>query len=86
MVGRKGGGIRRRIKDELGRLGLQAKAREVVAALARCGVVASEGLVNRVRFDLLKGTGAARGTSTRSGRPQTRRSPPKIPEKRPRRK
>ena len=44
---------RRAVRDALDRLGLQAGAREVVAALAAEGVYVGEDLVQRVRREVL---------------------------------
>jgi len=74
-------GLRRRIETELFRLGLQAKAAEVVAALARQGLEVSSSLVNRVRFGLLAG----RPPTPRAPavhRPPVFRPPPKRPPRR----
>jgi hypothetical protein len=56
---------KRSVENALLRLGLQAKAEEVVAELARHGVVVGAGLVRHVRFELLKATGRAQ-----QGRPR----------------
>jgi hypothetical protein len=47
---------RRAIQKTLGRLGMQAGNREVVAALAECGIGVTEGLVRQVRIEMLKET------------------------------
>ena len=44
---------RRAVRNALARLGLQAGAREVVAALAEAGIHVSEELVQRVRREVL---------------------------------
>ena len=47
-------GRRRAIQKTLGRLGMQASNREVVAALAECGMSVTEELVRQVRVEMLK--------------------------------
>lgn len=78
---------KRAIRDTLGRLGMQASNREVVAALAEVGIGVTEGLVRQVKVELLKG--AARGDRQRAGLPRVSsaqlRRPPKIPPRRGRR-
>lgn len=74
---------KRAIRDTLGRLGMQASNREVVAALAEVGIGVTEGLVRQVKVELLKG--AARGERQRAGLPRVSaqlRRPPKIPPRR----
>ena len=47
-------GRRRAIQNTLGRLGMQASNREVVAALAECGMSVTEELVRQVKVEMLK--------------------------------
>ncbi len=47
-------GRRRAIQKTLGRLGMQASNREVVAALAGCEMSVTEELVRQVRVEMLK--------------------------------
>ena len=47
-------GRRRAIQKTLGRLGMQASNREVVAALAECGMSVTEELVRQVKVEMLK--------------------------------
>jgi hypothetical protein len=47
-------GRKRAIQKTLGRLGMQASNREVVAALAECGMSVTEALVRQVRVEMLK--------------------------------
>ncbi len=78
--------IRQKVRNTLHRIGMQAQAREVVDALAKCGVSVSEGLVERVRINELKSrerVGLAGHTSNRVGK---RHRMQKIPQKRPWRK
>ncbi len=78
--------IRQKVRNTLHRIGMQAQAREVVDALARCGVSVSEGFVERVRIDELKSrerVGLAGQTSNRVGKLHRMQ---KIPQKRPWRK
>lgn len=53
------------IHNMLGRLGFHAKPGEVVAALAEYGVEVSEGLVQKVKIDILKDTSEVRRQQTR---------------------
>ena len=47
-------GRRRAIQKTLGRLGMQASNREVVAALAECGMGVTEEFVRQVKVEMLK--------------------------------
>ena len=47
-------GRRRAIQRTLGRLGMQASNREVVAALAECGMGVTEEFVRQVKVEMLK--------------------------------
>jgi hypothetical protein len=67
-----GPGKRRAVENALHRLGLQAKAGEVVAALARLGIAVGEGLVRLVRFEMLKAAGGLRAQPGRPHRPPVR--------------
>jgi hypothetical protein len=61
---------------------MQASNREVVAALAECGMSVTEELVRQVKVEMLKGAAKAeRQKVTVPGRFQRRqmRLPPKIP-------
>jgi hypothetical protein len=51
---------RKAIQNALGRLGWQARRRDVVALLASYGIRVSEGLVSRVRVDRLKKSDASK--------------------------
>jgi len=64
------GGRRRAVEGALHRLGLQACAREVVAALAQRRITVSEGFVRLVHFGLLK---AAARPRVKPGRPRDAR-------------
>jgi hypothetical protein len=78
-------GRRRAIQKALGRLGMQASNKEVVAALAECGIGVTEGLVRQVKIEMLKETAKVEWQRvTISGRFQRRqvRLPPKIPPSR----
>ena len=74
---------KRAIQYTLGRLGMQASNREVVAALADVGVGVTEGLIRQVRVELLKE--AARAERQRARLPATQhrlQRPPKMPPRR----
>jgi hypothetical protein len=60
---------RRAVRTVLYRLGLQARADEVVAALAELGVVVGAGLVRGVRLEILQ-------DQYRTARQRTRATPP----------
>ena len=70
------------IKNTLDRLGMQASNKEVAASLASYGIDVSEGLVQRVRVELLKQPDEFRRqramVPTGGERPRVRR-PPKMP-------
>ena len=70
--GRAGSGAskRRAVEGAFHRLGMQARASEVVAALAQRGLVVSEEFVRLVRFGLLKAATKAR---VQPGRPRDTR-------------
>ena len=76
-------GKKRAVQNTLGRLGMQASNREVVAALAEVGVGVTEGLVRQVRVELLKE--AARVERRRARLPATPhrlQRPQKVPPRR----
>ncbi len=78
-------GRRRAIQKALGRLGMQASNREVVAALAGCGMSVTEELVRQVKVEMLKE--ASKGERQRVTVParllrRQMRLPPKIPASR----
>ena len=78
-------GRRRAIQKTLGRLGMQASNREVVAALAECGMSVAEELVRQVKVEMLKEAAKVeRQKVTVPDRFQRRqmRLPPKIPPSR----
>ena len=78
-------GRRRAIQRTLGRLGMQASNREVVAALAECGMGVTEEFVRQVKVEMLKeASKVERQRVTVPGRFQRRqmRLPPKIPPSR----
>ena len=74
---------KRAIQNTLGRFGMQASNQEVVAALAEVGIGVSEGLVRRIKVELLKEADRVERQQVRlpatSGRLQR---PPKIPPRR----
>ena len=75
-------GRRRAIQKTLGRLGMQASNREVVAALADCGMGVTEELVRQVKVEMLKEASKVERQKVRvPDRFQRRqmRLPPKIP-------
>jgi hypothetical protein len=89
MRGGKGGdpvSRKRAIQNTLGRLGMQASNKEVVAALAEIGIGVTEGLVHQVKVEMLKqaaGVERQRFTgSVRMNRQQQVRLPPKLPPSR----
>jgi hypothetical protein len=76
MKSRSGHGSRKRaVENALGRLGMQAKPEEVIAALAQQGIEVSEEFVRLVRIGLLKATARMRGqpSSPHAPRSQVRR-------------
>lgn len=76
--------IRRSIKNELLRQGLQATPREIVSALTSYGIQVDEDAVQRVKVELLKdrsGIQQAKGLRKKPSSQQKR--PQKIPERRP---
>ena len=78
-------GRRRAIQKTLGRLGMQASNREVVAALAECGMGVTEELVRQVKVEMLKeASKVERQRVTVPGRCKRRqmRLPPKKPPSR----
>ncbi len=86
MVKRRGQGTSktRAIQNVLARLGMQASAALVVAALAEFGIDVDEGLVRRVKVEMLKQaakTERQRVKSPTIERPQVR-CPPKVPPRR----
>ncbi len=76
---------KRAIQEALGRLGMQAGNREVVALLAEWGIGVTEGLVRQVKVEILKGMARAERQKApapdRCRRPPVR-LPPKIPPSR----
>jgi hypothetical protein len=79
--------IRQKVCNTLRRLGMQAQAGEVVVALAKYGVSVSEGFVERVRIEELKGRERVGKVSAQtSNRVRKRQRMQKIPQKRPWRK
>jgi hypothetical protein len=78
-------GRRQAIPKTLGRLGMQASNREVVAALAEFGIGVTEELVRQVKVEMLKEAAKCeRQKVTVPGRFQRRqiRLPPKTPPSR----
>lgn len=75
--------IRQKVRHTLHRLGMQAKAQEVVDALAQFGLTVSEGFVERVRLEELKGRDRGQTVARRSNRIGKRHQAKKIPQKRP---
>jgi hypothetical protein len=78
-------GRRRAIQQTLGRLGMQASNRDVVAALAVFGMSVTEGLVRQVRIEMLKEVTTMRRQKTTVSDHLKRRQvrlPPKIPPSR----
>jgi len=76
---------RRTIQKTLGRLGMQASNKEVVAALAEYGIGVTEALVRQVKVEMLKEAAKVeRQKVTVTDRLQRRqiRLPPKIPPSR----
>ena len=78
--------LRQKVRNALQRLGMQAKAKEVVDALANYGLSVSAGFVERVRMEELKGRERVGLADQASNRVRRRHRMQKIPQKRPRRK
>ena len=72
------------IQNTLARLGMQARTKEVVAALANFGIDVSEALVQRVKLEMLKETAKAERQRVKvpSAARRTVRRPPKVPPRR----
>jgi hypothetical protein len=75
---------RRAIQNALDRLGMQASPKQVVAALAECGIDVNEGLVRQVKVEKLNRVAQVKRQQMqipRAGRPQVWH-PPKVPPRR----
>ncbi len=73
---------KRAIQNMLGRLGMQASTKEVVAALAAVGISVTEGLVRQVKVEMLKEVVRVerqRVTASVQLNRKQARLPPKIP-------
>ena len=77
--------IRQKVRNALVRLGMQAKAKEVVDALATYGLSVSKGFVERVRMEELQSHERVGFADQASNRVHRRHRMQKIPQKRPRR-
>lgn len=83
MRRRRGVSKTRAIQNTLARLGMQASPTQVVAALAGCGIVVTEGLVRQVKVEMLKEAAKAERQRVKvSDRLEQRRRPPKVPPRR----
>ena len=74
----------RAIQNAVARLGMQASPKQVVAALAEFGIDVSEGLVRRVKVEMLKQAAKVERQQVqipKTQRPQVR-NPPKVPPRR----
>ena len=72
------------VQNTLTRLGMQASPTQVVAALADFGIIVSEGLVRRVKVEMLKEAAYVerlRVKVPKAERPKVRH-PPKVPPRR----
>ncbi len=83
---RRGQGVSktRAIQNTLARLGMQASPTQVVAALARFGIGVTEGMVRRVKVEMLKEAAQVERQQVRVlnvERTKVRR-PPKVPPRR----
>jgi hypothetical protein len=83
-MAKKGISRTRAIQNALGRLGMQASPKQVVATLEEFGIDVNEGLVRQVKVEMLKQ--AAKVERHRVRTPQVQRSqvqrPPKLPPRR----
>jgi hypothetical protein len=84
MTKRRGRGIRktRVIQNALARLGMQAKPKQVVAALADFGIDVSAGLIRQVKVEMVKEATKVerlRVKVPRAGRAKVRRPPKVLP-------
>jgi hypothetical protein len=71
---------KRAIQNALGRLGMQASPKQVVAALADFGIDVTEGLVRRVKVEMLEETAKAERQRLKIPDYQRRiHRPPKTP-------
>jgi hypothetical protein len=74
---------RRAIEQALSRLGMQARPQQVVAHLAGYDIAVNEGLVQRVRIDLLRKLGDQQSGPVKPPGQRTRlRRPQKVPPRR----
>ena len=68
------------VQGTLLRLGMHARASEVVEALAEYGIVVSEGLVHRVKLEMVQQTSQVQRQLAAMPRPKSVvRLPPKVP-------
>ena len=79
-------GVRRAIKSEWMRQGLQVKPDEINEALANQGIVVDLDAVQRVRVELLKEHSSAQHIDGPTKQDVRKARPQKIPEKRPRKR